>query len=1012
MCCWNVAGVRDKMNNQEILSFVLNFHIVWLLEIKTTAKINVPGFHTFQNSSIYCGNRGGVAMLVKYSLLDFIKFVNMNSEGQIWVELSCYPGFVFGGVYIPPSDSPYFVPTCFGNLGAVMNEHENVVALGDFNSRVGIPLLCNENFVPYTYSGVIDLYINGSGRQLLNMCQSNNMVIGNHLVYGEHTFGGGLSFRRGSNWVSEIDLCITSEKVLNHLKCVEISQNILGSDHAPMMVRLNLTSVRNMPISLLTERATDLGRSYFDSNCRNHSYMVRGLACKYVDMNRFKIEIERAMPPNLDVINIETVCTGLESATRIINRVAKDCKLPNRREHGQNEWDQNHPRWKRIFERDDTKIIWKSIDWKGNVMNNDNDNQPDDVHFRLHFERLFNPDPTYANNIQSVDISLSPYIPILDDPFTYQEIDMTVKSMNKGKSYVGVCPGIFSLLPMNWMTFFLVIFNFLFCNFVYPFVWCHDRLVTLFKSGNRMDCGNYRGISIMNTFAKIYDALIVRRLNIWAGIDKCQAGAQKGRGCSEQILALRLIMDYALFKKEKLYVVFVDFSKAYDRVPRDKLIECLKEKGCGKNMLMAIHKIYTCTKSVLKSVMITSTVGIRQGAPTSCLLFVIYLDKMVKMIREGIGRDGFLGTMHTLLLMDDTVILSTSREKCLEKVGIMMSYCNSYGMVVNEKKTKFFVVNGNGRDRESLITNNIKIDYCEKYLYLGAWFISDGKMQSVLKQHEIETTKSINKFSIFCYNNATMPYAYKTKVFKAALGASLLYSAESWLTNNVTSMERIYNQAVRCLLGVRNNTPMTLCLVESGLESFIHEVKIRRKRFLEKKLAITDTEEPFHYIYDICRRANTPGYRFLDSCLSDEITESSLVQMRNEIRNKPETATKYHTYREVLNTSLQTHKIYSENVYVPDYMRTAFTRLRIMSHDLRIETGRWSRTPRELRVCNCDSETVQSELHVLIDCPKSRSMRLKFRNLNFANVDSLFEEEVHLIDLCQYIFEVLKLYDR
>ena len=149
---------------------------------------------------------------------------------------------------------------------------------------------------------------------------------------------------------------------------------------------------------------------------------------------------------------------------------------------------------------------------------------------------------------------------------------------------------------------------------------------------------------------------------------------------------MRLIIDYVLFKKKKLYVVFVDFSKAYDRVPRDKLIECLKEKGCGKVMLMAIHKIYACTKSVLNSALILSTVGIRQGAPTSCLLFTIYLDKMVRMIKEGIGTDGFLGTMHTLLLMDDTVILSTSREMCMKKIGIMLDYCTSYGMIVNEKK--------------------------------------------------------------------------------------------------------------------------------------------------------------------------------------------------------------------------------------------------------------------------------------------------------------------------------------
>ena len=205
------------------------------------------------------------------------------------------------------------------------------------------------------------------------------MVIGNHLVYGEHTFGGGLTFRRGSDWISEIDLCIISQKLLNHLKSVEINQNILMSDHAPMMVKLNLTRMQDVTLSVLTERARDLGRSYFDSNYSDHSCIVKGLAYKQVDVNRFKIAIEEAIPPNLDAIDVESVCTGLESATRIINRVAKECKLRNGRERDGNEWDQNHPRWKRVFERDD--LIWKSTNWKGNVIDNDSNNQPDDLHF-------------------------------------------------------------------------------------------------------------------------------------------------------------------------------------------------------------------------------------------------------------------------------------------------------------------------------------------------------------------------------------------------------------------------------------------------------------------------------------------------------------------------------------------------------------------------------------------------------------------------------------------------------
>ena len=50
-----------------------------------------------------------------------------------------------------------------------------------------------------------------------------------------------------------------------------------------------------------------------------------------------------------------------------------------------------------------------------------------------------------------------------------------------------------------------------------------------------------------------------------------------------------------------------------------------------------------------------------------------------------------------------------------------------------KKKSKFFVLNGNAEDKESLVINDIKIDNCEKYMYLGAWFTGDGKIHSVLK---------------------------------------------------------------------------------------------------------------------------------------------------------------------------------------------------------------------------------------------------------------------------------------
>ena len=77
----------------------------------------------------------------------------------------------------------------------------------------------------------------------------------------------------------------------------------------------------------------------------------------------------------------------------------------------------------------------------------------------------------------------------------------------------------------------------------------------------------------MDTLAKVFDVKILDRLKLWYDNDNCQAGTQKGRGCVEQIMSLRLLCDYAVHKKVKLYVLFIDSSKAYDKVSREKLLE-------------------------------------------------------------------------------------------------------------------------------------------------------------------------------------------------------------------------------------------------------------------------------------------------------------------------------------------------------------------------------------------------------------------------------------------------------
>ena len=92
-------------------------------------------------------------------------------------------------------------------------------------------------------------------------------------------------------------------------------------------------------------------------------------------------------------------------------------------------------------------------------------------------------------------------------------------------------------------------------------------------------------------------------------------------------------------------MVFVDFSKAYDQVPRGKMFMVLKSLGCGSVMLTAITAMYKVTTCILGTTIIQLSIGVRQGSPTSCFLFVMFVDVLVRKIKEHVDVDDFLGVV-------------------------------------------------------------------------------------------------------------------------------------------------------------------------------------------------------------------------------------------------------------------------------------------------------------------------------------------------------------------------------
>jgi hypothetical protein len=215
-----------------------------------------------------------------------------------------------------------------------------------------------------------------------------------------------------------------------------------------------------------------------------------------------------------------------------------------------------------------------------------------------------------------------------------------------------------------------------------------------------------------------------------------------------------------------------------------------------------------------------------------------------------------------------------------------------------------------------------------------------------------------------------MPYSVKAKVLNAALLSSILYSCESWLTDQLSPINKHYMSAVKLLLGVRITTPNILCLVEAGMPELSATVLKRQGNFMRKFLQHSSGEEPLAHALHLC--ADTSMGRRLRRAaeyLGDAETNSR-VSLRTQCRTRAANgSSRFVTYLQ-MNSELNVHNMYNERcAYIPDSLRIAATRLRLSSHRLRIETGRWSRLPREERVCRCTADVLQDECKDLTRTP-------------------------------------------
>ena len=152
---------------------------------------------------------------------------------------------------------------------------------------------------------------------------------------------------------------------------------------------------------------------------------------------------------------------------------------------------------------------------------------------------------------------------------------------------------------------------------------------------NQVDFNNYRGIAVSSCFGKLFTLIINERLveflDLRNTLSYFQIGFRRTYRTSDHVFILNTILNSYFQKGKRVYVCFVDFSKAYDSVWRDGLLYKLILNGLSFKFVSLISYMYDDLQMTVKlsngiTPFFSSLVGVRQGCNLSPLLFEIFVN--------------------------------------------------------------------------------------------------------------------------------------------------------------------------------------------------------------------------------------------------------------------------------------------------------------------------------------------------------------------------------------------------
>jgi endonuclease/exonuclease/phosphatase family metal-dependent hydrolase len=425
------------------------------------------------------------------------------------------------------------------------------------------------------------------------------------------------------------------------------------------------------------------------------------------------------------------------------------------------------------------------------------------------------------------------------------------------------------------------------------------------KKGDKSDCNNHRGISLLSVAGKIMARLILDRLTSHLSesiLPDSQCGFRSGRGTVDMIFSARQIQEKCREQNMDLFIVFIDLVKAFDSVDRYGLWRILAKLGCPRKVVKLIEAFHDGMEAKVvshgsESSSFPVSNGVKQGcvlAPTLfSILFTCMLNDAFKDLQSGIriqfrtsggifnlrrlqAKSKVSATLvRELLFADDCAVCAHSFEDMQLIMNRFSQSAVRFGLTISLKKTQalYQPMPGGSSAPPPIKVEDNELEYVPNFTYLGSCLSSDSTIASEVSSRLSKASSAFGKLSIRLWKRHDIKLKTKIDVYKAVILPTLLYACETWspLRRDVQKLNSFHMRCLRQICGIRweDMVPDTEVLSRAdvcGLEFYLMKHQLR---WAGHVVRMSDSRIPkqllFSQLKEGKRHQGGPKLRYKDS---------------------------------------------------------------------------------------------------------------------------------------------------